>query len=293
MKNRISFSIGTDPEFFLKSGDKYVAALNYITGTKESPTPLTRGHAVMFDNVAMEFTTKPASFEKQFIRHIAQALRSVRKLLPDDITIVAEPSAMFEKDELDYPQCQEFGCSPDFNAYTNGERNTPPKNARKSALRSCGAHIHVGHESLIPRVNKILMVQTMDMIHGLGFTVLDHSPESVRRRKLYGKAGCFRPTDYGIEYRTLSNFWVKAPDLVRLVYRFTGEALNFLISENVSRLLGGVSSKEVIETINSGDAPMALKLFSEKVAPLISEKTRKHFEYVSEKEYDFSNEWSI
>lgn len=291
MKNRISFSIGTDPEFFLKSGDRYVAALNYITGTKEEPFKLPRGHAVMFDNVAMEFTTKPASFEKQFIRHISQALRSVRKLLPSDIQIVAEPSAEFEKGELDYPQCQEFGCSPDFNAYTNGRRNPPPRNARKSPLRSCGAHIHVGHESLIDKNHKILMVQLMDMIHGLGFTVLDHSPESIRRRKLYGKAGCYRPTDYGVEYRTLSNFWLKAPDLVRLVYRFTGEALNFLVGKRTHILLGGVSAKEVVDTINSGDAGMALELFSEKVAPHISEKTRKHFEYVSEKEYDFSKEW--
>jgi len=291
MSRKVKFSIGTDPEFFLKYDNKYVAALNYINGTKENPTPLKRGHSVMFDNVAVEFTTKPATFEKQFIRHIKQALRSVRTLLPSDINIVAESSAEFDEDELDYPECQAFGCSPDFNAYTNGKPNRPPRSARKSPLRSCGAHIHVGHEILSPNPSKIIMVQLMDMIHGLGFTVLDHSPESIRRRKLYGKAGAYRPTSYGLEYRTLSNFWVKAPDLVRLVYRFTGEALKLMIDKQIHLLLGSTPSEAVVETINSGDAGRALELFSEKVVPHISEKTRKHFEYVSEKEYDFTKEW--
>ena len=35
------------------------------------------------------------------------------------------------------------------------------------------------------------------------------------RRQLYGSAGRFRPTSYGIEYRTLSNFWIWDQRLTR------------------------------------------------------------------------------
>jgi hypothetical protein len=37
-------------------------------------------------------------------------------------------------------------------------------------------------------------------------------------RKLYGAAGRYRQPSYGVEYRTLSNFWLASPELVELVY---------------------------------------------------------------------------
>jgi len=45
----------------------------------------------------------------------------------------------------------------------------------------------------------------MDVYVGLKCVALDNQP--IRRTK-YGHAGRYRPTDYGIEWRTLSNFWI-------------------------------------------------------------------------------------
>lgn len=39
-----------------------------------------------------------------------------------------------------------------------------------------------------------------------------------KRRKLYGKAGCFRLTGYGFEYRVLSSAMMKTPDLLRKIW---------------------------------------------------------------------------
>ena len=39
-----------------------------------------------------------------------------------------------------------------------------------------------------------------------------------KRRELYGKAGCFRLTGYGFEYRVLSSAMMKTPDLLRKIW---------------------------------------------------------------------------
>ena len=46
----------------------------------------------------------------------------------------------------------------------------------------------------------------MDYTLGLDSLLLD---SDTRRRSMYGRAGSFRFKEYGIEYRTLSNFWIK------------------------------------------------------------------------------------
>lgn len=47
------------------------------------------------------------------------------------------------------------------------------------------------------------------------------------RRELYGKAGAFRPTSYGVEYRTLSNFWLRRKEYMQWVYAQTHRAFEF------------------------------------------------------------------
>jgi hypothetical protein len=49
-----------------------------------------------------------------------------------------------------------------------------------------------------------------------------------RRRQLYGKAGAYRPKPYGMEYRVLSNVWLKNKSLQRWVYRNTMRAIKEL-----------------------------------------------------------------
>ncbi len=49
----------------------------------------------------------------------------------------------------------------------------------------------------------------------------------VDRRKVYGKAGAFRQTNYGHEYRTPSNFWIKNDKLRQWIFTQTQDALDF------------------------------------------------------------------
>jgi hypothetical protein len=45
------------------------------------------------------------------------------------------------------------------------------------------------------------------------------------RRKMYGRYGAFRPKSYGVEYRALSNAWVRDPDLYDFIYNLSQYAV--------------------------------------------------------------------
>ena len=289
--SNVYFTIGCDPEFFLTQGGKYVPAINYISGMKGCPQDLGRGNGVMVDNVALEFCTEPAIKEEKFVRGIKQAIKAIKKLLPDDVKIEAIPSAYFPADALENPVCQEFGCDPDFNAYRGGRRNPRPA-AEDDTFRSCGGHIHVGHPRLSTPEDRIMMVKLMDCTHGLCATTLDRGESAIARRKLYGKAGTFRPTEYGLEYRTLSNFWLKSPELVKLIYRLTRDAVSLYLLNYTPKVLGAVDEKEVVKVINSGDSEKALELFANHVVPELSAHTVEQYMDISKKVFSFESSWN-
>ena len=58
----------------------------------------------------------------------------------------------------------------------------------------------------------------LDVYLGLDSLTYD---KDVERRELYGKAGAFRPKEYGVEYRVLSNAWLISPLLMGRVYDIT------------------------------------------------------------------------
>ncbi len=73
------------------------------------------------------------------------------------------------------------------------------------------------------------LVKQLDYFLGIPSLLLDKDEE---RRHLYGKAGAFRPKPYGVEYRVLSNFWLKSPELMRWVYNTTHLAISELMKGN-------------------------------------------------------------
>jgi hypothetical protein len=257
------YTIGCDPEFFGMKAGQFVAMIPFVDGTKDEPAPLPNGGFVMRDNVAVEFGIPPARTVSQWVENINITLADMKEYLPDDIELVAVPSAHFPRKELNHDEAKEFGCDPDFNAWS-GEKNKPPEGCSTSTFRSCGGHIHVGYvqgsgnDFLLDDYGKLRVIRTMDCFHGMFSTILDNSPEAIARRKLYGKAGCFRPTDYGVEYRTLSNFWCQTDNLKRLMYYLTDDVLTVVREtddEYVIELCGGPD--RVQDVINSGDVKRA------------------------------------
>ena len=307
MKKR--FTIGTDPEFFLrrKEDGKLISAIPHIKGTKESPEKLPNGGQLQFDNVAVEFATAPAENGMDLVNKIRETFKDVLVKLPKDHELVADPSAHFDSDQLECDEAQAFGCDPDYDAWVPKE-NDPPV-CGESNFRSCGGHIHVGkvegddNDFLLDPWGKIRLVKTMDCIHGIISVLLDSSEKAVARRKLYGKAGCHRPVikeaggHYdGVEYRVLSNFWLKSPELVMLMDSLTTDALKVVRAEAEVELIEAIGGGDVVQNIiNEGRFERAKTALEEHVKPMLSKDSLHYLEVCLEKvkNYNFVKEWEL
>jgi len=302
----IKNTIGTDPEFFLKRGDELVSSQTAkIRGTKEKPATLKSGGTIQRDNVAVEFATVPAKNGSDFVEKIRDCLKDTYEILPEGHDIIAEPSAVLDESHLQDPEAQEFGCDPDFDAYTVSVNEKPW--CGDSGFRSCGAHIHVGCldengkaieglEFLLEFEGKINVVKAMDLFHGIISTVLDNSEAAIKRRELYGKAGCHRPTDYGVEYRVLSNYWMKSPQLVMLMDALTRDALALVASGKLESILEAVGEETLQDTINTGNVEKAKEIIKEHVMPNLSPETIDYYEMCLEnlpKYKSLKQEWEI
>jgi len=276
-----AFTIGTDPEFFMREKEtkKFISSVPHIKGTKHDPEKLPCGAGLQKDNVAVEFASVPADSEAALVQSVRSAFMDIMTKLPEGHELVAVPSACFEDDQLRDEEALEFGCDPDYDAYERSMNSTPF--CEDYTFRSCGGHIHLGHvkgqpyEFLLDPYGKLDTVLMMDAVLGTVSVVLDSSEDSVKRRELYGKAGCHRPTDYGVEYRVLSNFWLKSPQLVMLMYRLSADVLRIMEEHDYKAFLDDVGTDNIKEIINDGNVKEAISIVEQKVKPMLSGETKE------------------
>ena len=237
--------IGSDPEVFLKDkSGKHISVSGFIKAGKWEPLQIPdmpAGFTLQEDNVALEYGIPPASSAKEFYDHIQAVMQRSRDWIPNlDFSKVS--CTIFEDDQLQHPGSQVFGCEPDYNAWTKSEN--PKPNPPHPGMRSAGGHIHVETD-----LDPILVVKAMDHYLGVPSVLMDEGKE---RKQLYGKAGAHRIKSYGVEYRTLSNFWIFEERLTSWVWRQTERAL-------VYAKVGCVPSGIVPKIINTDNVELARK----------------------------------
>jgi hypothetical protein len=297
------FTIGCDPEFFLRerASGKLISAIPHVEGTKQDPFCLPRGGNIQRDNVAVEIATDPADSGDQFVKHISNTLSEAVKILPAETEIVAIPSARFDEDQLDHPEAQAFGCDPDYCAWEVAQ-NEPPC-ALDNTFRSCGAHIHVGttgedeNAFLLDFEKKLATVKAMDAVHGLISTILDSGEEAIARRQLYGKPGAHRPKEYGVEYRVLSNYWLKSPVTVMMMFHLTKDVLDLVRDGKDVALVETIGEDVIRDTITKGNTEVAQRMVEQHVMPLLSEESIHYFNEALAKikgdDMNFHKEWEL
>lgn len=216
------FLLGADPELFCVDKDgKYISAVGKFGGTKQKPKPMKiKGFFVQEDNVSVEFNIPPASSDEDFVRNISIALEEIeQRAKAKNLFLSITASASFKPDQLRSRASRLFGCDHDYNAWNMGRNPRPVSD--DFTLRSCGGHEHLGWLDK-PR-NPWLFVRWLDLYQACPMILVD---KDQKRRELYGKAGAFREKPYGVEYRTLSNFWLSSPMLMKWLYAQAARAVD-------------------------------------------------------------------
>jgi len=272
---------GCDPEFFFatKSGkivgsEKVIPSgglpfegrLLYDTG---------RGSYIQ-DGVQVEINPQAKGCRGNLGNEIGVAFRTLRKHLEgmDGLTVSFRSVVEVDKEELASlsEKSRILGCQPSLNIHDKAA--TIAVNPATFRTRSAGGHVHMGlNTHLIPHA--VRLVPILDVLLGNTCVLIDRDPLAAERRKVYGRAGEYRLPKHGLEYRTLSNFWLRSYQLMSFVMglvRLSNHVLHTTVMNDASARLGGpqrwdaeakllsyVDMSLIRKAINGNNRDLALK----------------------------------
>lgn len=267
-----SISYGADPELFLTHGGKVIGAEKVVpeAGLGEYDK------LVVLDGVQVELHPGNHFCREEFTVSCREAigtlvghLRQHPKL--QDTKISFEAVVRVGRKELDSlsEKARVLGCQPSFNIYGDHPINVPAG----YPIRSAGGHVHMGldapifnHEAIDHRTR---MVPMLDIFVGNTCVLIDRDPKARIRRQNYGRAGEYRLPKYGLEYRTLSNFWLRHYVLISLVTglcRIAGGVIQRTVMRNTeydqaqdleSEVFKLVDAEKIQRAINRNDVKLA------------------------------------
>ncbi len=308
MSKQLCFSynvtLGCDPEFFFSgskgqtTGAEKVLPENGITyqpGTANYDGSYTsRGpkeSKIVIDGVQAELNPRANTCRANLGNEISACFRDLHKTLKAQgkgVGVNFMPMVKLTKKELDSlsEKSKTFGCAPSTNLYTAAESKITV-NPKKYLKRSAGGHLHLGANG-DANIKKTLqnvdeMVYMLDIIVGNTCVLLDRNPNNVERRKVYGRAGEFRLKEYGLEYRTLSNFWLQSYQLMSLVTGLARMAVHIVAQSGKERDFAGeikaaVKKEDIVKAIQENDFALAYSNFL-KIEKLIVEIATDTYSY--------------
>lgn len=260
--------VGSDPEAFLRDKNGLlVSSIDIrLPGTKANPFKTLHG-SIQQDNVLAEFNSIPADNLSDFIKNHKLIIDDLKDILkPLDLQLDFIASALCPSEMLVHPQARMVGCSPDYNVWTGKANRRADYDGND--IRAAGGHVHISFDQAVNNNEaRHQMVQALDLVLCLPSVLLDPDTD---RRKFYGKAGSFRPKDAqkerrpdpydGIEYRSLSNFWLKDEGFMTFVWDGIEKCYN-----NLKELsdMAIYHKDRLIQIINSSDTLGAEKLMGE------------------------------
>lgn len=292
----IDATMGGDPEFFVANRRGKILGSDSFFPGKENPLTFdgmpafdgkSRTLKLFFDGIQAEMNIGAQHCREYSTTNVYRCFKKAIGIIEKKNLfhqIILKPSVKVARSVIMNadPEARRFGCEPDFNAYTL-TTNTGEIDATNHLYRYAGGHIHLGVSSQYIKKNSgegkiakteeghLRIIRLLDLILGIPCVLLDDSEEAKRRRAQYGKAGCFRPTPYGIEYRTPSCWWIKSPTtvslalgLARLAWTVAGHSQD----DNMFKLIG-CEPEDIRGIIDESDKKEAVKVWK-KMGPHIA-----------------------
>ena len=237
--------VGSDAELFLLKAGAPHPVCGLVGGTKQDPLPVLggNGYAVQEDNVTLEFNIPPASTAEEFQDSLSKMLAYLQEeMAKKDLTCQSVSEMLFPSSLLEqFPQAHIFGCEPDYCVWTKSVNPRPEfirfigaDRKTTQEFRCAGYHIHISYtvDDEAPTLEALeALVKAQDVFLGVPLTLQESGPSQgqYRRRAYYGRAGAFRPTPYGHEYRVLGSAVLSAnPILNRWIFDANQRAMDFL-----------------------------------------------------------------
>lgn len=289
-------TIGGDPEIFFSRSEKIIGA-ERVVPAEGLTLPINPVGKIVLDGVQAEVNTAVYSCRQSLAYAIGVAFGALKTRLDEkhqDVRTIFRTLVEVDREELDQlsEKARILGCSPSRNFY-NSEATieVDPFTYRK---RSAGGHVHMGFnwqrtsiyvgEQWTPSgiihldqdMDRQMLVPICDILMGLPSILIDRDPDAAERRQVYGRAGEYRLPPHGLEYRTLSNYWLHSYPIMSLVMGlakiavrvwYTGQVIEaahrtgvkLLKTDNpADELLRSVDISAVARAINLNDREAAL-----------------------------------
>jgi hypothetical protein len=322
-----SIQLGCDPELFLTKEVGKTRKRQSVVGSElvvpEGGIPVGSGMGrIVRDGVQVEFQPISGSCRANMSNHLSLCFQELQRRVEKYPGLKIDFSQTVRLSAGDmarlHPDSRQLNCGASLNIYG---RRPIYKNGEKFRMRSGAGHIHIGSEALTDKyVNPENLVKILDVLIGNTCVMLDRDPLAAERRKTYGRAGEYRLPKHGLEYRTLSNFWLKAYPLFSLVmalsrisakvafssackkkheeqvrsYRKQGyppynwPTLQIAMYDAEERLMNGIDMSLVEKAINTNDFDLAQGIYNAHTRPFLAQvQSNEGLSYASLDKFDY------
>lgn len=278
--------LGFDPEFFLRDKDEgFIVSADEVLPRRDDPRSFEgrrrSKHSVKLfaDGVQAEInTTNTPSCRHHTSEEQSMAMEHVIDFAEEnDLTVDISAAVELDADELDFlsDYARQFGCDPAYNAWADGDEIDAPRGERHP-VRYAGGHLHFGKyksawKYLFDESNVQKMVQMMDYFVSLPMTMLFGGEDFRLRRRGYGKAGSYRITEHGFEYRTPGPYWLMNTAFSHFAFGQARSAISVVDSGDTDDVKSIVDPAEVIDAINDADRKRCGQLWK-KVQPYLQNR---------------------